>query len=270
MVLVAGVPAARTCGRGCGSAGAAGCPVAPNPAALPSAAALRGMNKLLATLGARPTGSAAQNAYIAWIRRELRAIPGVKLGQLDFPINRWTETAATLELRSGRPRDDAADRRRGPLLPPHLAPRRHGAAGLRSPTLRRSPPPTPRARSSCARRRPGARRSTTSCSRSSAGPPMTPITRSIRRATSSATSSPTTTACPICATRPRPARPGSCSSRTSRAARSSATTSPTRARGGGCRGCSWAPTRASGSPTRSLRGQAVGDGSSCAPTTRRS
>lgn len=84
------------------TASAAGCPVAPNPAALPSANALRRMNSLLATLGARPTGSRAQNTYIAWIRRQLRGVAGVKLGQLDFPINRWTETGATLKLRSGR------------------------------------------------------------------------------------------------------------------------------------------------------------------------
>jgi hypothetical protein len=95
VILMIGAPAP-------GPASAAGCPVAPNPTALPSPTALRAMNKLLAGLGARPTGSPAQDAYIAWIRRELRAIPGVKLGQLDFPINRWTETAATLELRSGR------------------------------------------------------------------------------------------------------------------------------------------------------------------------
>jgi hypothetical protein len=87
-----------------GGAGAAGapCPTAPDPAALPSAAQLKRMNAFVDRLGVRPTGSQAQARYIAWIRRQLRTIPGIQTRDLSFPINRWSSTQARLSMRVGR------------------------------------------------------------------------------------------------------------------------------------------------------------------------
>jgi hypothetical protein len=78
----------------------AACPVAPDPGALPDATALREMNAVIAH-GARPTGSAAQAAYIGWIRDQLRAVPGLQLSERSFPINRWSQRSAKLKLRVG-------------------------------------------------------------------------------------------------------------------------------------------------------------------------
>lgn len=72
------------------------CPSAPTRASLPSAAALRQMNAFVARLRARPTGSPAQARYIDWIRRRLRAIPGVHLREQRFRINRWNTTSSRL------------------------------------------------------------------------------------------------------------------------------------------------------------------------------
>src|SRR4051794_800097 len=78
------------------------CPVAPDPAALPSPAQLRQMNSFVAKLGARPTGSRAHARYIAWIRKQLGTIPGIQTRDLSYRINRWSSSKTTLELRVGR------------------------------------------------------------------------------------------------------------------------------------------------------------------------
>src|SRR4051812_38660996 len=62
--------------------GASDCPVAPDPAALPSAARLKQMNSFVAKLGARPTGSRSHARYIAWIRRQLSGVPGLRTSDL--------------------------------------------------------------------------------------------------------------------------------------------------------------------------------------------
>jgi hypothetical protein len=77
------------------------CPRAPDPAALPSAAQLREANAFVASLGVRPTGSKAQNAYIRWILRQLRTIPGAQVSQQHFTINRWSWRSMSLQLRVG-------------------------------------------------------------------------------------------------------------------------------------------------------------------------
>src|SRR4051794_16679833 len=77
----------------------ADCPVAPDASALPDAAGLKQMNAFLGPLGARPTGSPQQQAYIDWIRRELRTIPGVKVSELTYPIDRWSEQSTKLRIR---------------------------------------------------------------------------------------------------------------------------------------------------------------------------
>ena len=80
---------------------AGGCPVAPDASAFPDAAALRQMNSII-DHGVRPTGGAAQAAYIRWIRSRLRGVPGIELSELRFPIERRTAVSTTLKLRVGR------------------------------------------------------------------------------------------------------------------------------------------------------------------------
>jgi hypothetical protein len=74
------------------------CPIAPDPAALPSAAQLREMNAFLGPLGVRPTGSATQNKYIAWIKRQLKGVAGAQISEERFRINRWKAGAMELQL----------------------------------------------------------------------------------------------------------------------------------------------------------------------------
>jgi hypothetical protein len=83
------------------TAHAASCPTAPDPAALPTAAQLEESNTFLASLGARPTGSATQQRYIAWIRQQLKGIPGVQRSELKYKIRRWTPRSARLTVRLG-------------------------------------------------------------------------------------------------------------------------------------------------------------------------
>ncbi|MEA2171436.1 MAG: hypothetical protein QOF76_4736 [Solirubrobacteraceae bacterium] len=85
-----------------GAAAAAGCPTTPDPAALPSAAQLRTDNAFLAGLGSRPTGSVAQQRYIRWIVRHLRAIDGVRISRQAFPIDRWDVKRTALSVGSLR------------------------------------------------------------------------------------------------------------------------------------------------------------------------
>ena len=80
------------------SALAAECPVAPDPSALPDAAALKRMTTFEAQLGSRPTGSRAQARFVASLRMAMRAVPGVKLSEIPFRVNRWTARRSTLHL----------------------------------------------------------------------------------------------------------------------------------------------------------------------------
>src|SRR5205823_13403742 len=77
------------------------CPVAPDPAALPSAAKLREMNSYVAGLGVRPTGYRSQNLYIKWILSQLKTVPGALLSEERFTINRWKSSSAELQLKVG-------------------------------------------------------------------------------------------------------------------------------------------------------------------------
>src|SRR3954466_4557341 len=79
--------------------GSPACPVTPDPATLPSAPQLRQMNSYVAKLGARPTGSRAHARYIAWIRKQLKTIPGLQTRDLTYKINRWSARRTTLQLR---------------------------------------------------------------------------------------------------------------------------------------------------------------------------
>src|SRR5262249_36216320 len=77
------------------------CPVAPDPAALPDATALRAMNAFVARLGLRPTGSPPHVRYVGWIRRRLRDVPGVTVNELEFPIDRWSARRTKLVMNVG-------------------------------------------------------------------------------------------------------------------------------------------------------------------------
>ena len=59
------------------------------------------MNTFVAKLGARPTGSAAQQRYVDWIEQQMRAIDGVTMSEKRFTIDRWSSTSASLALRVG-------------------------------------------------------------------------------------------------------------------------------------------------------------------------
>src|SRR3954462_4783590 len=78
------------------------CPAAPGASALPTAAQLRQMNTYMAKLGARPTGSRAHARYIAWIRKQLKTVPGIQTRDLRYRINRWSASKTTLQLRVGK------------------------------------------------------------------------------------------------------------------------------------------------------------------------
>src|SRR4051812_20691368 len=102
VALAAGLAASGASGAGAQApADGSACPVAPDPAALPSAAQLKQMNTFVAKLGARPTGSRAHARYIAWIRRQLKTIPGITTRDLSYRINRWSSRKTTLQLRVG-------------------------------------------------------------------------------------------------------------------------------------------------------------------------
>ncbi|TMK97808.1 MAG: hypothetical protein E6G34_08920 [Actinobacteria bacterium] len=83
------------------AAPAQSCPVAPDPAALPSAAKLREMNSYVAGLGVRPTGYRSQNLYIKWILSQLKTVPRAQVSQERFTINRWKSSSSELQLKVG-------------------------------------------------------------------------------------------------------------------------------------------------------------------------
>jgi hypothetical protein len=105
LVAVTGAGVAATSGAQTpalpGASAAASCPVAPDPAALPNAERLRDMNRFVAKLGARPTGSKAQQKYIRWIRDQIKTVPGIQTTDLKYPINRWSASRTELRLTAG-------------------------------------------------------------------------------------------------------------------------------------------------------------------------
>jgi hypothetical protein len=91
-VTAAGDPAA-------GAATASACPTRVAPATFASTARLRRDNVTEWRFGhPRPTGGAVQQRLIAWIERQLRAVPGVRLSLLRFPIRRWDARSASLRI----------------------------------------------------------------------------------------------------------------------------------------------------------------------------
>ena len=89
----------------CPALARAECPAAPDPKALPDATGLYRMNAFLGPLAARPTGSPQQAAYIDWIRGQVRSIPGVRLSEQNFTIDRFSVSSTKLRVRiDGKPR----------------------------------------------------------------------------------------------------------------------------------------------------------------------
>ena len=77
------------------------CPTAPDPSTLPDAAALKQADSFVASLGVRPTGSATHAAYVNWIRQQLQGIPGVQITDINYQINRWSTSGASLTMHAG-------------------------------------------------------------------------------------------------------------------------------------------------------------------------
>lgn len=85
-----------------GAVAARSCPARVDPARFASIAALRQGNAKEWSFGhPRPTGGAAQRRFVAWIERQVRGIPGVRLSSLRFPIRRWDVSSVSLRLRAG-------------------------------------------------------------------------------------------------------------------------------------------------------------------------
>jgi hypothetical protein len=84
-----------------GLASAQGCPVAPDPSALPAAKTLKRWNGVIDD-GVRPTGSPAQHRYIRWIEDKLRGVEGVELSRIRHSIDRFTPRSTTLQLGKGK------------------------------------------------------------------------------------------------------------------------------------------------------------------------
>ena len=68
---------------------AAGCPTAVDPARFASADELYRANARMAAFGERPTASRNHERFIGSIERSLRALPGVEVDKLAYPVNRW-------------------------------------------------------------------------------------------------------------------------------------------------------------------------------------
>jgi hypothetical protein len=106
---VAGVPVVAITAWGATGAAATSvaqptCTQTINAKAFASAAELRQLNATLAGFGLRSPGSASHNKVLAWLDREFRQIPGMKVRSDYYTINRWQP----LPLAKGMPGRDLA------------------------------------------------------------------------------------------------------------------------------------------------------------------
>lgn len=83
-------------------AAAAGCPDSADPAGFASTAQLLRDNRVMAGFGRRPTGSANQLRFIAWLEDRLRGIDGLQVGDVPYSVNRWAEQGAGLAAGGAR------------------------------------------------------------------------------------------------------------------------------------------------------------------------
>jgi hypothetical protein len=77
-----------------------GCPTAADPAAFESADRLLADNQVQQGIGMRPTASPNQLRYIGWLERQLRALPGMQVGGVDYTVDRWLAKDQGLEVGS--------------------------------------------------------------------------------------------------------------------------------------------------------------------------
>jgi len=90
------VPAAAV--QAPGTTAATSCLTAPSLSRLPSLADLQRSEQMLAALKMRATGSPEQARYLRWIGKQLSTIPGLRVSELRYPIDRWTPTGASLSM----------------------------------------------------------------------------------------------------------------------------------------------------------------------------
>jgi hypothetical protein len=98
--LAAGAAVAAACALPAAPAlAASGCPARVDPAAFASAATLRTLTaKLDGPWRLRPTGSPQHAAFVRWLERQLRAIPGVGVGALPYRTRAWLDTRHRLQV----------------------------------------------------------------------------------------------------------------------------------------------------------------------------
>jgi hypothetical protein len=93
--------AAALAATGAPPAVAASCPATTQDDAFASVQQLLRDNRVMANFGERPSGSANQGKFIAWLQQQFARIPGMRLDSIPHPINRWTETDAGLAVGTG-------------------------------------------------------------------------------------------------------------------------------------------------------------------------
>lgn len=98
---IALLTALATLCAGTAAQAAASCPDRVSPSDFASAATLRKLNAQEWSYGPRPTGSPAQRKMVDWLERELRTIPGLRLGEQRFRIEGWEPQSTTLRVRAG-------------------------------------------------------------------------------------------------------------------------------------------------------------------------
>ncbi len=79
---------------------AASCPAATDRGRFASADEEYALNTRMASYGARPTGSPNHRRWVNDVDRRLKAIPGMEVDHVDYPINRWTEQVSKLRVRA--------------------------------------------------------------------------------------------------------------------------------------------------------------------------
>jgi hypothetical protein len=77
-------------------AAAADCPSTADAASFASTSQLLRDNRVMQRFGERPSGSANQGRFIAWLQQRFSHIPGMRLESLPYAINRWDPKGASL------------------------------------------------------------------------------------------------------------------------------------------------------------------------------
>jgi hypothetical protein len=80
----------------------ASCPTTTADEQFATTAQLLKDNRVMARFGERPSGSTNQARFINWLQERFSRIPGMRLESIPHPINRWTETGASLRAGAAR------------------------------------------------------------------------------------------------------------------------------------------------------------------------